>query len=225
MSLRVLAVDDERPALEDLTRLLEGQPEIAAIEQATSGAEALGKLTDARFDAVFLDVRMPGIDGVELARVLRNFADPPCLVFVSAYESAAVEAFELRAVDYLVKPVSRARITEAVGRIVEQRPPEEVVNVDGRLVALQEIRYVEAHGDYARLHTDDGRLLLRASLNELERRWQAAGFVRVHRSFLVQLRRATELRPAPDGVVLLVGEAEVPVARRQVADLRRRLRA
>jgi len=111
MSLRVLAVDDERPALEDLTRLLEGQPEIAQIEQASSGAEALQKLGDRAYDAVFLDVRMPGLDGVELARVVKNFAAPPCLVFVSAYESAAVEAFELRAVDYLVKPVSRARMT------------------------------------------------------------------------------------------------------------------
>jgi two-component system response regulator LytT len=225
MSLKVLAVDDERPALEDLTRLLEGQPEIAEIEQAQSGAEALQRLTEHAFDAVFLDVRMPGLDGVELARVIRNFAHPPCLVFVSAYESAAVEAFELRAVDYLVKPVSRARITEAVERIVEQRPPGEVINVDNHLVALQSIRYVEAHGDYARLHTDDGRFLLRASLGDLERRWQAAGFVRVHRSFLVQLRRASELRAAGDGVVLRVGDAEVPVARRQVADLRRRLRA
>ena len=110
-------------------------------------------------------------------------------------------------------------------RICELRPPDEVVNVDGRLVALPSIRYVEAHGDYARLHTDDGRLLLRASLGELERRLQAAGFVRVHRSYLVQLRRASELRPAGDGVVLRVGDDEVPVARRQVADLRRRLRA
>ena len=106
----VLAVDDERPALDDLARVLRAQPAVAEVETAESGEEALHALAGGEhYDAVFLDVRMPGLDGVELARVLRRFAAPPALIFVSAYESAAVEAFELRALDYLMKPVSRAR--------------------------------------------------------------------------------------------------------------------
>jgi DNA-binding LytR/AlgR family response regulator len=252
--LRVLAVDDERPALQDLARLLDAHPDIGRVECASSGAEALQRLAGGPFDAVFLDVRMPGLDGVELARVLRNFAEPPCLVFVSAYESAAVEAFELRALDYLVKPVSRTRMAEAVARIVEDRGTRanggvtasapattradasldaDVISVDTvrgggtRLLPRSSILYVEAHGDYVRIVADEGRFLLRASLGEIERRWQPLGFVRVHRSYVVNLRRAKEIRPQLDGsvVVVLADRSEVPVARRQVADLRRRLRA
>ena len=107
VTLRVLAVDDERPALDDLARVLRAQPAVAEVATAESGEEALHALAGGEhYDAVFLDVRMPGLDGVELARVLRRFASPPALIFVSAYESAAVEAFELRALDYLLKPVS-----------------------------------------------------------------------------------------------------------------------
>ena len=92
------------------------------VDTAASGEEALHALTGEHYDAVFLDVRMPGLDGVELARVLRRFATPPALIFVSAYESAAVEAFELRALDYLLKPVSRARVAEALARVAPSRP-------------------------------------------------------------------------------------------------------
>ena len=116
----ILAVDDERPALDDLARVLRAQPAVTEVETAESGEEALHALADEHYDAVFLDVRMPGLDGVELARVLRRFASPPALIFVSAYESAAVEAFELRALDYLMKPVSRARVAEALARITER---------------------------------------------------------------------------------------------------------
>jgi DNA-binding LytR/AlgR family response regulator len=124
VTLRVLAVDDERPALDDLARVLRAQPAVAEVATAESGEEALHALAGGEhYDAVFLDVRMPGLDGVELARVLRRFAAPPALIFVSAYESAAVEAFELRALDYLLKPVSRSRVAEALAR-VEQRPAD-----------------------------------------------------------------------------------------------------
>ena len=121
--LRLLAVDDERPALDELACLLRAQPDVAEVARAASGQEALQALAAEAYDAVFLDVRMPGLDGLELARVLRRFARPPALVFVSAYESAAVEAFALRAVDYLLKPVSRARVEEALDRVRRERAP------------------------------------------------------------------------------------------------------
>ena len=120
----MLAVDDERPALDDLARVLRGHEGVDRVECAASGQEALQALATTAYDAVFLDVRMPGLDGVELARVLRRFASPPALVFVSAYESAAVEAFELRAVDYLLKPVSRARLDEALDRVRGREPAD-----------------------------------------------------------------------------------------------------
>ena len=234
MTLRVLVVDDERPALDDLARVLRAQPTVTDVETAASGEEALHALAGGEhYDAVFLDVRMPGLDGVELARVLRRFASPPALIFVSAYESAAVEAFELRALDYLLKPVSRARVAEALARI-SSPPPEEAdtlaVDVSGggtRLVRRDDVLYLQAHGDYVRVVTGDGRFLVRTTLGEIERRWAAHGFHRVHRRFLVNLRRATEVRPQLNGTAMLIlaDGAELPIARREVAELKRRLRS
>lgn len=239
--LRVLAVDDERPALRDLARLLESSPEVSDVQTAGSGGDALRALADHRFDAIFLDVRMPDIDGLELASLLDQFASPPALVFVSAYEDGAVGAFQLdlHPLDYLMKPVSRARIAQALHRVVSGRAAhtgngsaDEIVTVEHqrggatRLVARSSILYVKAEGDYVRIVADDGRFLVRSPLSEIERRWVECGFVRVHRSYVVNLRRATEIRPELGGgaTVVLAGGSEVPVARRQVAELRRRLR-
>jgi two-component system, LytTR family, response regulator LytT len=224
----VLAVDDERPALDDLARELRAAG--AAVETASSGEDALHALSNAHFDAVFLDVRMPGLDGVELARVLRRFASPPALIFVSAYESAAVEAFELRALDYLLKPVSRGRLEEALGRVVQRPPDMLAVDVPGggtRLVQRADIHYLQAHGDYVRVVCTDGRFLVRATLGEFERRWETHDFHRVHRQYVVNLRRAVELRPQLNGTAVLVvaDGVELPIARREVAELRRRLRS
>jgi DNA-binding LytR/AlgR family response regulator len=115
--LTILAIDDEPGPLGDLARLLRGAPGVADVECVQDGDEALRRATSTEFDAVFLDVRMPGLDGVELARVLRRFASPPELVFVSAHDTAAVDAFELHALDYLRKPVARGRVREAVDRV------------------------------------------------------------------------------------------------------------
>lgn len=243
--LVVLAVDDERPALEDLARVLRMSPRVAELRTATSARDALLLAGEQRFDAIFLDVRMPGLDGIELARVLGRFAQPPAIVFVSAYETAAVDAFTLHALDYVMKPVGRARIDEALARVPARgtAPPGadaaaideaagDLVAVDDprtgttRLLPRPSILYVEAHGDYVRLVTDDGRFLLRTTLNDLEQRWMAHGFVRVHRGFMANLHHVSEIRPQLGGSVeLRFGEQHaIPVARRHVADLRRRLR-
>jgi two-component system, LytTR family, response regulator len=241
--LRVLAVDDERNALEDLAWMLDASELVADVDTATSGNEAMQKVGTTAYDAIFLDVRMPGLDGVGLARVLRRFARPPAVVFVTAYESAAVEAFALRAADYLMKPVGRTRLEEALRRVAEPAappPPEggadhapegepDVVPVDNvrgggtRLVPRASILYLQAHGDYVRLVTDDGRFLLRARLADVERRWEPFGFVRVHRGYIANLKRAVEVRPLFNGTAVLVfGDGStVPIARRQVAELRR----
>ena len=237
MTLKLLAVDDELPALEDLVRMLEASPSVENVESAASAEEALVALGDGdHIDAVFLDVRMPGLGGLELARVLRRFERPPAVVFVSAFDDAAVSAFELAALDYLVKPVSRRRLDEAIDRVARQAerpasPEEETVAVDAlrgggtRLLARSSILYLQAHGDYVRVASDDGRYLLRARLTDLEERWGANGFVRVHRGFVVNLRRAVEVRPRLNGTAVLVmaDGAEVPIARRQVGELRRKL--
>jgi DNA-binding LytR/AlgR family response regulator len=290
--LRVLAVDDEPLALADLERMLRASPSVGEVVTASGGEAALELLGDGQFDLLLLDVRMPGLDGVRLARVVRRFSDPPALVFVTAHESAAVEAFALQAVDYLLKPVATSRLEETLRRVGGARAAEaaaaaagrggagapptggsgpaptggvgtgtaagtngagtgavsaglpvpgtpgdaldgELVPVDNvrgggtRLVRRSSILYVEAYGDYVRIVADDGRFLLRARLGDLEQRWAPHGFVRVHRGYLVDLRRAVELHPQLGGTAALrfADGSEVPVARRQVGELRRRLRA
>jgi two-component system response regulator LytT len=239
VSVRLLAIDDELPALEDLVRMLEASPAVAHVESAASADEALVALAEGhRIDAVFLDVRMPGLDGLELARVLRRFEDPPAVVFVSAFDDAAVSAFELAALDYLVKPVSRKRLDEAIERVARHAAPAEpaapeddTLAVDAlrgggtRLLPRSSVLYLQAHGDYVRVASTEGRFLVRARLSDLEERWAAHGFLRVHRGFVVNLRRAVEVRPRLNGTAVLVmadGD-EVPIARRQVGELRRKL--
>jgi DNA-binding LytR/AlgR family response regulator len=229
--LALLAVDDERPALEDLVRMLEASPAVGEVRAAGSGHEALVSLAGERCDGLFLDVRMPGLDGLELARVLRRFERPPAVVFVSAHDDFAVSAFELEALDYLVKPVTRKRLDEAIARVQRAAgPDDDVLPVDlprggTRLLARASILVLQAHGDYVRVSSDEGRYLLRARLADLEERWARHGFLRVHRSFVVNLRRAVEVRPRLNGTAVLVmaDGAEVPIARRQVSELRRRL--
>jgi two-component system response regulator LytT len=254
--MRVLVVDDERPALEDLGRLLETSRSVTDVVLAGGAAEALRLLAEAQFDVVFMDVRMPDIDGLELAKALQRFADPPALVFVSAFEDGAVSVFEhgLQPLDYLMKPVSRARVEQALERLqsddperrnraggIRSHPPTsagerldkgEIIPVEHqrggatKLLDRATVLYVQAEGDYVRIHADSGRFLVRTALSDIEQRWGEHGFVRVHRSYVANLRRAVEIRPKLGGAVTIVmaDGSEVPVARRQVADLRRRLR-
>lgn len=233
--LDVLVVDDEQPALADLARLLHALPDTGAVRTARSGQEALRALAERPFDAIFLDVRMPGIDGLELARVLKRFESPPAVVFVSAYETGAVGAFELKALDYLMKPVSRRRLAEALSRVRESRGAptpraDDVVAVPTlrggtRLVPRESILFLQAEGDYVRVICDQGRFLMRGRVSDLARRWRRHGFVQVHRGYVANLRRAVEVRPRLNGTAVLAfpDGREIPVARRKVAELRREL--
>ena len=234
--VRVLAVDDEHAALQDLERVLRRHRAVQAVDLAAGGVEALHALTARRYDAVFLDVRIPGVDGVELARLMRRFESPPALVFVSAYESAAVDAFALRAVDYLLKPVNRWRAHAALDRIEAQlsRPVaagiDELLPVERpgrglRLVARSSVLYAETHGHQVRVVASDGRFLLPHRLGELERRWAGRGFLRVHRRFVVNLQHAVELRPRLNGTaeIVLDDGSAIPIARRKLGDARRGL--
>jgi DNA-binding LytR/AlgR family response regulator len=234
--LHVLAVDDEPPALSELAYVLGRDPRIASVRTAPDAGTALRILQEEPVDAVFLDIRMPGLSGLELARVLARLGEAPPVVFVSAYDSHAVDAFELQAADYVMKPVREARLAEAVRRVLEARRPTEAapepedetiaVELGGvtRFVRRSEVRYVEAQGDYARLHTDTGSHLVRIPLTTLEDRWADAGFVRIHRSLLVAVAHILELR-ADSGrlAVEVTGGTELQVSRRHARALRDRL--
>ncbi len=265
--LRVLAVDDEKPLLEELLYLLRSDPRVRRAEGASDATEALRRVTRAlesgpdgadAIDVVFLDIHMAGLTGLDIARLLSGFARPPLIVFVTAHEGFAVQAFDLKAVDYVLKPVRPERLAEAVRRACEQlgrseegpaaadaqvsgapavpaprRPVAEVTVADRtpdqiavelggvtRFVAISDISYVEAQGDYARLHTDEGSHLVRIPVSTLEERWAARGFVRIHRRHLVALARIDELRLEAGTTSVRVGAAELQVSRRHARELR-----
>jgi DNA-binding LytR/AlgR family response regulator len=243
--LRVLAVDDEPPALDELAYLLRADPRVALVRLAGDATDALRVLRDGDVDAAFLDIRLPGLDGIELARVLSQFAQPPAIVFVTAYDAHAVEAFELGVVDYVRKPVRAERVAESLRRVAAARRASAQTAVAGRrardegetadvmipvelggttrLLPRSSVRWVEAQGDYARLHTAEGSHLVRVSLATLAERWADAGYVRIHRSYLVQLSLITELRLAGNAYVVVVDAHELPVSRRHTRDLKDRL--
>lgn len=233
-ALRVLVVDDERPALDELEYLLEQDARVGEVVACDSATEALRTLHEREVDAVFLDIQMPGLTGLELAQVLKRFRAPPPVVFVTAHEAHAVDAFELHAVDYVLKPVREERLSEAVRRVIEggDRAPAPVEDVQipvelggvTRFVDRSDVLYVEAHGDYARLHTAERSHLIRVPLTTLEEEWADAGFVRIHRSLLVALGHVTEVRMEAGRCTVAVGPAggatDLVVSRRHTRDLR-----
>jgi len=229
--LSVLVVDDERPALDELAFLLGRDELVGSITTCDSAPEALRVLGDGGVDAVFLDIAMPGLNGLELAAVLGRFKAPPRVVFVTAHMEHAVEAFDLRAVDYVLKPVREERLREAVRRIRDVAPalpgedtlPVELGGVT-RFVNRSDVSYVEAHGDYARLHTATGSHLVRLPLSSLEQRWAGAGFLRIHRSLLVSLAHVEEIRTDGGRCSVLVAGKELQVSRRHTPALRELVR-
>jgi DNA-binding LytR/AlgR family response regulator len=227
--LRVLVIDDERPALDELAFLLERDPRVDGVLTTDSATEALRLLRELEVDVVFLDIQMPGLSGLDLAQVLARFKAPPPIVFVTAHDEHAVEAFDLRAVDYVLKPVREERLAEAVRRVLEgsSRPAEnadEQIPVERggvtRFIKRTEVTYVEAHGDYARLHTATGSHLVRTPISTLEEEWAAAGFVRIHRSLLVSLAHVDEIRMESGRCTVVIGGNDLQVSRRHTRELR-----
>ena len=232
----VLIADDELPALEELAFLLRGDPRIGAIHRAASGAEAVQILTTVPVDAAFLDIHMPGLSGFDLARAIMRFASQPAIVFVTADEDGALEAFDLAAIDYLLKPVRVTRLESSISRIIAAASgaeaaaslPDEVITVTVgstvRRVRRSDVRYAQAQGDYARLHTDHASYLVRVPLSDLEQQWSGAGYLRVHRSFLVAVDRVTSVRVGAHPLVTVAG-VDLPISRRLLPSVRDALAA
>ncbi|MFM6973908.1 MAG: LytR/AlgR family response regulator transcription factor, partial [Agromyces sp.] len=179
--ISVLIADDEAPARDELTFLLRQDARVGEILQASSGAEAIQLLSRTAVDAVLLDIHMPGLSGFDLARTLGHFEKRPALVFVTADDDGAVDAFDLDAVDYLLKPVRRERLERAIGRIAEATGGAPTASIDEtqdliavtlgsttRMIRRSDVRYAQAQGDYVRLFTDQGAFLVRIPLAELE---------------------------------------------------------
>ena len=241
MTLQVLVVDDEPLARARLRTLLSdcSTPAASVSGEAANATQAMELLRRQPFDAVLLDIRMPGADGLALAQAMRNLEHPPAVIFVTAHAEHAVDAFELEAADYLTKPVRLERLQSALQKVERSAiasrgaapgvPPEVLVIQDrGRTerVPLAEVLYFKAELKYVTVRTAARSYILDASLSDLEERY-ATQFMRVHRNALVArhavraLERHDDLEEGEVWAVRLNGTDELlPVSRRQLTAVR-----
>lgn len=226
MKLRVVVADDELQARKRVVRLLEAMPEIEVVATCSSATEVLARYAELAPDVLVLDISMPGLTGLELHAQLPDAT----VIFVTAYAEHAVEAFELGAADYVMKPVSAERLAKAIARI---RPtpstPTERLPIQTRtgivLVDPARIIYAQFDGALVTLHAVDESWITTMSLRELETRLPAR-FARVDRRHLLDLDKIARLESESDGGYLahVDGGAVIPISRQAARDLRRRLR-
>ena len=259
MTLRVVIVDDEELARDRVKRLVERDDDVDVVGVCENGRDAIMAIHEQRPDVVFLDVRMPGLDGFDVVRALAP-DEMPIIVFVTAYDEHAVRAFDVHALDYLVKPVEPDRLAAAVERArtrlrqssaaerferiaslvqasgmtggaapgavgvrdaesyAERGTPDRLlIKTEGRMLLLSvtDIDWIEAVGNYARVHVRAQRHLVRETMGRLDRRLAAAGFARIHRSTIVNLDRVREIQPWFNGeyVVLLADGTKFKLSR------------
>lgn len=209
------------------------------ITEAADAVEALQYLAASPYDVAFVDINLPGLSGLEATKVIAALPSPPHVVFVTADDSRAVDAFELAAIDYVVKPVSQSRLARTVERLRALREgtaptgaeaPRRVALEDGertRLVKVAEIRYVQANGHTVTARIGDGDLRWKGSLADAAERLEPAGFLRVHRAYLVNPERVVEMEPFFGGSYLLrvddKARSEVPVSRGYLPAVRKAL--
>lgn len=235
--LRVLIADDELPARQLLRSYVEARPDLLLAGEASDGDKAVALIALTRSDLVLLDIEMPGLDGFGvLLELTRRSVPHPHVIFVTAFDRYAVRAFEINAVDYLVKPVTARRFHEAIDRSVRRTkedqttdarglledalrlPPKRLLVRDrGRVVAIptEAIDWLEAERDYVRIHVQDRSHLIERTLTQLERVLEPLGFIRIHRTAIVNRDRVRELQPEGSGRyrLLLTGGQTLPVSR------------
>jgi len=239
--MKILVVDDEAPARARLCRILEGLEDCVVSGEAASGREALQLTASLQPDVLLLDIRMPGMDGLEAVQHLQSLRQPPAVIFTTAFNDYAVQAFEAHAVDYLLKPVRRERLVDALqhARLLSRlqasalREANEApasrqricASIRGslQLIEVEDIRYFQADQKYVSVVTPDGEVLIEETLKALEEEF-ADRFVRIHRNALVARRYIDGLVRDDDGHgrVRLSGIAStLEVSRRHIAEIRR----
>jgi DNA-binding LytR/AlgR family response regulator len=240
--VRALVVDDEPLVRSELVYALGKVADDVEIAEASDAVEALRELAGSAYDVVFLDINLPGLNGLEVTKVINALPAAPQVVFVTAHDTHAVDAFELAAFDYVVKPVSQERLARTIDRLRAQREsavpaaappngsPARVALEDGermRLVKIAEIRYVQANGHVVTARVFDGDLRWKGSLAEAAARLEPTGFLRVHRAYLVNPERVVEVEPYFGGAYLLrvddKARSEVPVSRNYLPAVRKAL--
>ena len=216
--LRTLIVDDERLARQKIRTFLEARGDVSVAGEAANVDEAITLVERERPDLVLLDIGMPGGDGYDVVRALPS-THPPAVVFITAHGDYAIRAFEVAAVDYLLKPFDRVRFNEAIDRARKSAPRDlralffSVKKRDRTiLVAVRDVDWIEAEGKYVRLHVKEQSYLVRDAIAAVEERLDGKQFVRIHRSTIVNLRRVTEIRD--DSLVILNDGTELTMSRR-----------
>lgn len=250
MPLRVLIADDEPLARERVRGFLEGTPDTEVVRECASGTEALQAIVEASPEVVFLDVQMPGLTGFEVLQALPEGV-APAIVFTTAHDQFALEAFEVNAVDYLLKPFKPARFQQALERArlaVRARTPAQanrqlsqwlhqraplppgqrrlMVKDTDRVVfvRLEDIDWIEAAGNYAVLHVGKACHVLRETMSRLEEELPESLFFRVSRSAFIHLQRIRELQPLPGGQhVIILQDGQKITMTRPLRDLQTRL--
>lgn len=233
--LRVMIVDDEAPARARLRQMLAAHPGVEVVAEAETGVEAMEKTAEHRPDLLLLDIQMPGATGIDLAASLPE--PRPFIVFCTAYDQHAVDAFELHAVDYLLKPISRARLAQALDRVrslsaaerdtalnkAAGAPARFLVKSGSHYVVVGEARvvYFESEDGLTRLVTEKEKYWMNPTLNELEERLQATRFFRISRAAMINLNAVGEVYPLPggSGEVLMKNGARLEVSRRRFHEL------
>jgi two-component system response regulator AlgR len=242
--LKVLIVDDEPPARERLKSLLGEMPGSEVVGEATNGQQALERSYELTPDVVLLDVRMPGMDGIEVARHLNALAEPPAVIFTTAFDEYAVNAFEAHAVGYLLKPIRKEKLAAALDRAGRLTRPQlqkiaAAANTEKRrthiaarrreglrLIPIEEVQFFFAEQKYTTVRHVNGEDLIEDSLRSLEEEFDT-DFVRIHRNALVSVRYLEGIERSDDGqyFVRLRGcEAPLQVSRRMAGELRERFR-
>lgn len=241
LPLTVFVVDDEAPARKRLMELLadcNSQIPLECVGEASNGVEALEKMAELQPDVVLVDIRMPQMDGIELARHLRKLPNPPAIIFTTAYDTYAVKAFELHAMDYLLKPIRLGRLYDALSHarnaippsieVLQELLPEPRKNLSiherGKIVLIpvEEVLYLRAEQKYVTVRTTEREYLIEESLSMLEKE-HAARFVRIHRNCLVARQAIEGFEKVTDSengeshwTVRLKGlEEKLPISRRQ----------
>jgi DNA-binding LytR/AlgR family response regulator len=242
--LRTFIVDDEAPARRELRYLLEQISGVEVVGEAANGTAALKGIRESKPDLVFLDIQMPGLTGLELAAFLCELPQRPLLIFATACQEHALEAFEVDAVDYLCKPFTRERVAKAVAKaaraaVPSASMPDAAIPKQGdacRKIPLyrgetiiptnvERIMFARAEEGEVIVHAIDGRYRTRGTLGELEQKLASAGFFRSHRSYLVNSSHVREVIPWFNGSYKLImgdkDKTEIPVSRYNVGDLKR----
>jgi len=203
---RVLIVDDEALARERIRTLLASERDVTIVGECSGGREAVAAIVQHRPDLVFLDIQMPDLDGFQvLEAVAMDWL--PAVVFVTAYDEYAIHAFDVNAMDYILKPIEPARFQKALGRAVKRGPLDRfVIRAGGKVLFVKpgDIDWIEADGKLAQVHVGRETHAVRIPLKRLEERLEAHGFVRVHRSAIVNVDRIRELEPWVHGEYVVI---------------------